>query len=166
MNKITGAIVAVALIAASGTAFGAPNHKRAVKDLDALVQANLGEAATLRAQVPALRREPAAVRVWRFMIRDHTNGAHMLARLDRSLGGTPDMTPPAAPSVEGTPHAIIAKVLQAHLDTLRTVQGMQKHATGRELSALRAARAMVRHHIELIRSVARSSRHHVRRAGR
>ena len=164
MKKLAGAIAAMALIGASGAGIARTHqdNSRATEDLNALVHANLAEAVTLRAELPALHDDHRATQVWEHMIRDHTNGAHMLAALDRRLGGSPDMTEPTPEPAEGSTAEIISKTLDAHLDTLHKVQEMREHATGAERGALGKLEGVVKHHIAMIRSLQRPHSHGMR----
>ena len=151
--NVKPALVLLAVIAAASPAAAQRTSNRAINDLNILVGANLGEATTLRAELPALSKNRRAVRVWKHMIKDHKKGAEMIARADRAMGGRPNMTPPAAGPAKGSAKDIIKQTLQAHRDTLTTVKNMQSHARGRERRVLAAVRGVVEHHIMMIRAL-------------
>ncbi|MDQ2732452.1 MAG: hypothetical protein M3Y56_12400, partial [Armatimonadota bacterium] len=115
-----------------------------------LINSNLGEASSLRAELGELRGNPALRSAWRRMIRDHIRSARMISSMSPGLVPTAYIALPDAYPALGSPRQIVFQTLGAHRAVLMNLQMMEHNAAEPQLGLLRRLETVTTRHVNML----------------
>ena len=122
-------------------------------DLNALIQANLAEAAVIRAEMKRLGNNHAAQFTWLLMLQDYNYSADRLATAMRAMGMTPNVTRPSVDGLTANYPDVVGNAVKVQEDMLRAVRIVKPKAHGATRDAVAHMQSVIEDHLNLLKSM-------------